>query len=285
MSNKFVDFRDQIESIKTQEANGEITQQERDDRIRQMKLKDEQWGDLWMLSPDGQWFRKARGSHSWVQDYPVELVDSTNLPSVPQMDLHQIARAVHNCTRCPLHESRTRAVSGEGNPQAEIMLIGEGPGYHEDKQARPFVGASGKFLEELLENIGYKRSDVFITNVVKCRPPRNRDPQTEEVDACRPYLERQIELIDPQVIVTLGRFSMHRYFPEASISKIHGQPKRFGNRLVVPMFHPAAALHQPRWRPQIVEDFEKLPELIAEAKTFSQSEEVDPNNAEQLNLF
>jgi DNA polymerase len=285
MSRKFADFRNQIESIKTQQANGEITRQERDVRIRQMKLTDEQWGDVWMLSPDGQWFRKARGSDNWIRDYPVELVDPTDLPPIPQMDLPQIARAVHDCTRCPLHESRTRAVSGEGNPQAKIMLIGEGPGYHEDKQARPFVGASGKFLEELLENIGYKRADVFIANVVKCRPPRNRDPLEEELEACRPYLERQIELVDPKVIVTLGRFSMYRYFPGASISKIHGQPKRVGNRLVVPMFHPAAALHQPRWRPQIIEDFEKLPELIAEAEAFNRSEEVDPNNAEQLNLF
>jgi len=285
MSDTFKEFQDQVEAIITQQANSQITLQERDDRIRQMKLKDEQWGDVWMLSPAGEWFRQARGSDQWIRDYPVELVDPTELPPVPQMDLRQIARAVHGCTRCPLHESRTRAVPGEGNPQAEIMLIGEGPGYHEDKQARPFVGASGKFLEELLQNIGYKRADVFIANVVKCRPPRNRDPQAEELEACQPYLERQIELVDPKVIVTLGRFSMYRYFPGASISKIHGQPKRVGNRLVVPMFHPAAALHQPRWRPQIIEDFEKLPQLIAEAAAFSRSEEIDPDSAEQLSLF
>jgi uracil-DNA glycosylase family 4 len=285
MSDTFKEFQDQVEAIITEQANGQITLQERDDRIRQLKLKDEQWGDLWMLSPAGEWFRKARGSDQWSRDYPVELVDPTDLPPVPQMDLHQIVRAVHDCTRCPLHESRTRAVPGEGNPQAEIMLIGEGPGYHEDKQARPFVGASGKFLEELLGNIGYKRADVFIANVVKCRPPGNRDPQSEELEACQAYLERQIELVDPKVIVTLGRFSMYRYFPGASISKIHGQPKRVGNRLVVPMFHPAAALHQPRWRPQIIEDFEKLPQLIAEAEAFGRSEEIDPDSAEQLSLF
>jgi uracil-DNA glycosylase family 4 len=287
MPNQFHDFHQQVEAVKSQHLNGEISEAERDSRIRQMQLTDEVWGDIWMLSPTGQWFRQAKGSDRWVRDYPIVLVDPTSLPPISQMDLPQIARAVHDCTRCPLHQERTRAVPGEGNPEADIMLIGEGPGFHEDRQARPFVGASGKFLEELLGNIGYKRADVFIANVVKCRPPRNRDPQPEELEACRDYLDRQIELVDPKVIVTLGRFSMYRYFPGASISKIHGQPKRVGDRLIVPMFHPAAALHQPKWRPQIIEDFQKLPHLIAEAAAFRQPEDnqIDPDSTEQLSLF
>ncbi len=287
MSNKFLDFQQQVEAVKNQQATGEITESERDARIRQMRLTDDVWGDIWMLSPADEWFRQAKGSDRWVRDFPVALVDPANLPPISQMDLPQIARAVHDCTRCPLHLARTRAVPGEGNPKAEIMLIGEGPGFHEDRQARPFVGASGKFLEELLGNVGYKRADVFIANVVKCRPPRNRDPQPEELEACRDYLDRQIELVDPKVIVTLGRFSMYRYFPGVSISKTHGQPKRVGDRLIVPMFHPAAALHQPKWRPQIIEDFKRLPHLIAEAAAFRQPEDdgIDPDRAEQLSLF
>jgi len=283
MSSNFVEFKKQVEAVKQQHADGQISEAERDETIRNMKLVDEKWGDTWMLSPAGDWFRQAKGSKQWMKDYPVALVDAGSLPPIEAMSLPQVARAVHDCTRCPLHQSRNRAVPGEGSPQADIMLIGEGPGFHEDKQARPFVGASGKFLEELLNNIGYKREDVFIANVVKCRPPNNRDPQKEELEACQNYLERQIELVDPKVIVTLGRFSMYRYFPGASITKIHGQPKRDGNRLIVPMFHPAAALHQPRWRPLITEDFEKLPQLINEAAALT--EEVDPSDAEQLSLF
>jgi uracil-DNA glycosylase family 4 len=286
MSNEFLEFHNQVEAVKRRCANGEITDTERDDLIRQMQLEDEVWGEVWMLSPAGDWFRKAKGSGSWIGDYPVALVDPAALPPIPQMDLRQIARAVHDCTRCPLHSERIRAVPGEGNPKADLMLIGEGPGFHEDRQARPFVGASGKFLDELLGNIGYKRADVFIANVVKCRPPKNRDPQPEELEACKDYLDRQIELVDPKVIVTLGRFSMYRYFPGASISKIHGQPKRVGNRLIVPMFHPAAALHQPKWRPQIIEDFKKLPQFVVEATSFTQAKDkIDPDSAEQLSLF
>ena len=285
MSNQFVEFQNQVEAIKARGAAGEISEAKRDELIRQLKFKDE-WGDTWMLSPAGEWFRKAKGSDSWIRDYPINLVDPTNLPPIARMDLHQLARAVYDCTRCPLHLTRTRAVPGEGNPEADIMLIGEGPGFHEDKQARPFVGASGKFLDELLAGIGYKRADVFIANVVKCRPPGNRDPQAEELAACQNYLDRQIELVDPKVIVTLGRFSMYRYFPGASISKIHGQAQPVGHRLVVPMFHPAAALHQPRWRPLILEDFKKLPQFIAEAAALKPSKnQLDPDNTEQLNLF
>lgn len=204
-----------------------------------------------------------------------------------QMTLDEVADIVSNCTLCPLAKGRTRAVPGSGSANADIMFIGEGPGFHEDRQGEPFVGAAGKFLDELLAEIGLSREQVFITNVVKCRPPGNRDPLPQELEACAPYLERQIGLIDPKVIVTLGRFSMYRYFPNASITKIHGQPKRFGNRLVVPMFHPAAALHQPKWRPLVEQDFQKLPQWIAEAKAFHQDGEdsAPPPQAQQLSLF
>lgn len=285
MSNKFLEFQNQVEAVKARWAAGEITREECDDLIRQMQLQDDRWGDTWMLSPSGHWFRKAKGSSSWARDYPPQLVDPSTLPPVARMNLPQLGCAVHHCTRCSLHQGRTRAVPGEGNPHADIMLIGEGPGFHEDRQGRPFVGASGKFLEELLANIGYRRADVYIANVVKCRPPGNRDPEQTELDACSPYLDRQIELIDPKVIVTLGRFSMYRYFPAASISKIHGQPKRVGNRLVVPMFHPAAALHQPKWKPLIIQDFNRLPQLIADALAFRQEQPTPPVGSEQLSLF
>jgi DNA polymerase len=285
MSNPFIEFQNQVEAVKARYAGGEISEVEQNDIIRQMKLKEERWGDIWMLSPKGEWFRKAAGSERWIQDYPNSLVDATDLPPVSRMNLQQIAWTVHQCTRCTLCQSRTRAVPGEGPAKADIMFIGEGPGFHEDKQARPFVGASGQFLDQLLNDIGYKREDVFIANVVKCRPPNNRDPEPEELAACKAYLDRQVEWVDPKVIVTLGRFSKYRYFPNASITKIHGQPKRVGHRLIVPMFHPAAALHQPKWKPALIEDFQKLPQFIAEATTFTQAQAIDPESAQQLSLF
>ena len=142
--------------------------------------------------------------------------------------LAQIADEIKVCLRCELHKTRTKAVPGEGPADARIMLIGEAPGWNEDQQGRPFVGAAGKFLEELLAAAGLKREDVFITNIVKSRPPGNRDPLPDEIAACEPWLQRQIEIIDPDVIVTLGRFSMAQWFPGERISKIHGQPKRVG---------------------------------------------------------
>jgi DNA polymerase len=169
------------------------------------------------------------------------------------------------CERCELSRGRTHAVPGEGNPNADIVCIGEGPGFHEDQQARPFVGAAGKFLDELLGSIGLSRKDVYICNVIKCRPPNNRDPQPNETAACKDWLERQLEIINPRVIVTLGRFSMSRYFPGASISRIHGQPKVIDGKTIMPMYHPAAALHQASLRRTIQEDFKKLPALLAEA--------------------
>jgi uracil-DNA glycosylase family 4 len=188
------------------------------------------------------------------------------------------------CQKCVLSQGRTHVVPGEGPADADIMFIGEGPGFHEDRQGQPFVGAAGNYLNELLEKIGLKREDVYITNVIKCRPPGNRDPQPEEIQACKPYLDRQIDLIHPRLVVTLGRFSMQRYFPNASISRIHGQPRRVGNVIYYPMFHPAAALHQPRWRSLLEEDILKIPDLLAKLEDI---EEVEPEitQAEQLSLF
>jgi DNA polymerase len=163
------------------------------------------------------------------------------------------------------------------------MFIGEAPGFHEDQQGRPFVGAAGKFLEELLESIGLKREDVFITNVIKCRPPGNRDPLPEEIEACKPYLDRQIELLQPKLVVTLGRFSMARAFPKARISRIHGQPRKVGGVIYYPMYHPAAALHQPSLRRTVVEDMRRIPELIEQAAQIVESPL--PPEAEQLRLF
>ena len=204
-------------------------------------------------------------------------------------ELNEIADVISSCKKCQLHHSRSKGVPGEGPPDAEIMFIGEGPGFHENMQGRPFVGAAGDFLVELLSDIGLKREQVFITNVVKCRPPGNRDPQPEELEACAPYLERQLQLINPKVIVTLGRFSMAKFMPNAKISEIHGQPILVKGMLVVPFYHPAAALHRPSLRSVVQEDFATLPELIknadrAPAHVPEQPQE-DENQSEQLSLF
>ena len=202
--------------------------------------------------------------------------------------LVNIAQEVSVCEKCSLHHSRKHAVPGEGPSNAAIMFIGEGPGFHENEQGRPFVGAAGKFLEELLAGIGMQRTEVFITNVVKCRPPGNRDPLPDELDACAGYLERQIQAINPQVIVTLGRFSMARFLPNAKISSVHGQAMQVRGRWVVPMYHPAAALHQASLRPIIERDFARLPELIAKAVEAPVSPETPVENKQdpkQLSFF
>ena len=199
-------------------------------------------------------------------------------------ELETIAKEVAGCTACKLHLSRKLAVPGEGPSDSEIMFIGEGPGFHENEQGRPFVGAAGNFLEELLASIGMSREQVFITNIVKCRPPGNRDPQTAEIEACSGYLERQIAALNPKAIVTLGRFSMARFFPNARISSIHGRAQRVGGRMVVAMYHPAAALHQPSLRRVIEDDFSRLPDLVAAAKPDAKEGE-QPADPQQLNLF
>jgi uracil-DNA glycosylase len=199
--------------------------------------------------------------------------------------LNELREGIEACTRCELFRSAEHAVPGEGNPNARIMLIGEAPGWHEDKQGKPFVGNSGKFLTELLGSAGLEREDVFITNVVKHRPPGNRDPLPDEIMACSHWLEQQIEAIDPDVIVTLGRFSMARYFPGERITKIHGQAKEVGGRYIVPMFHPAAALHNGSLRPEIEADFQKLPRLLAEREKIRESEKQKQSNISQGSLF
>ncbi len=207
----------------------------------------------------------------------------------PVFELGNIADAVSTCKKCELHHSRSRGVPGEGPPTADIMFIGEGPGFHENMQGRPFVGAAGDFLVELLAGISMKREEVFITNVVKCRPPGNRDPLPDELQTCGPYLDRQLQIINPKVIVTLGRFSMARFIPNAKISEIHGQPVRVKGMLVVPFYHPAAALHRPSLRSVVEEDFARLPELIqnaGDAPAFKPEKPLEEDNhPEQLSLF
>jgi uracil-DNA glycosylase family 4 len=206
----------------------------------------------------------------------------------PEEILQQIHEEVQSCTKCGLHFSRKHGVAGAGPTDADIMFIGEGPGFHENETGIPFVGGAGRFLDELLESIGMKREEVFIGNVVKCRPPGNRDPQLEELAACDPFLERQISAINPKVIVTLGRFSMAKFMPNAKISEIHGQSMKVRGRLIIAMYHPAAALHQRSLRPILEADFVRLPDLIAQANEIPEfieetnSEESPP---EQLSMF
>jgi DNA polymerase len=206
-----------------------------------------------------------------------------------------IAEEVEACKKCALYRGTSHGVPGEGSAQAEVMFIGEGPGYHEDRQGRPFVGPAGAFLNELLASIGLDRSTVFITNVVKHRPPDNRDPLPEEIAACSDYLARQIEAINPKVIVTLGRFSMARFFPTARIGQIHGQAKMVDGRLVVCMYHPAAALHKAELKQTVVDDFKRaIPAALAEAErltaagklgTPKKQDDDDTPPPQQLSLF
>ena len=180
--------------------------------------------------------------------------------------LREIAEEISICERCGLCKGRKNAVPGAGNADAEVLFIGEGPGHHENEQGLPFVGNAGKFLASMLNAAGYDRESVFITNVVKCRPPSNRDPLPDELASCAGYLDRQIEVIDPIIIVTLGRYSMARYYDNAKISQIHGKPKWSKGRLIIPMFHPAAALHQPNLRITVEQDFSLLPHWIQKVK-------------------
>lgn len=181
--------------------------------------------------------------------------------------LRVIAGEIAVCAECRLAEGRTNAVPGEGAPDADVMFIGEGPGFYEDQQGRPFVGPAGKFLDELLATIGWARNDVYITNTVKCRPPNNRDPRDDELDTCESlYLRRQLELINPTLLVTLGRFSLTRLFPGQAISRARGQLLYKEGLAVYPIYHPAAALHQQRLRDVIVEDFKNLPTALETAR-------------------
>jgi uracil-DNA glycosylase len=210
-------------------------------------------------------------------------------------ELEALSEEVRTCTRCDLHRTANRGVPGEGPVDARVMLVGEAPGFNEDKQGRPFVGAAGRFLEELLAVAGLRREDVYITNVVKHRPPNNRDPLPAELTACVPYLERQIAIINPRVIVTLGRFSLGTFFPGSMISKVHGQIREKDGRHFFAMYHPAAALHQDRLRQTLLDDMKKLSEFLesvpdrdtaagdTDPNPEATAEEADP--PEQLSLF
>ena len=193
-------------------------------------------------------------------------------PDERQAALGQIANEVRDCTRCRLHEGRTRAVPGEGDPDTEVVFVGEGPGFNEDREGRPFVGRAGGLLVRLLGSIGWRREDVFITNVVKCRPPENRDPQPDEIAACAPYLRRQLEVLDPSVVVTLGRYSMGAFMPGARIGQVHGTTApadpETGARdaLVFAMYHPAAALRTAAIERESFEDVARVPAVLLRAR-------------------
>ena len=189
----------------------------------------------------------------------------------------QIAR----CQLCEIAKDRTKAVPGEGAEDADIMFIGEAPGWHEDQQGRPFVGPAGQYLDKLLNSIDLRREQVYITNIIKTRPPGNRDPLPAEIQNCCSWLERQIELIHPRIIVTLGRYSMAMFFPGKSISKIHGTAQKKDDIVYYAMYHPAAALHQQSLRQVIEADMLKIPSLLAESQEI---EEAKPQS-QQLNMF
>ncbi len=197
-----------------------------------------------------------------------------------------LANEIRACNACPLHRSARQAVPGEGTGESGVFFLGEAPGYHEDVQGRPFVGAAGQWLDELLAGIGLDRSKVFITNVVRHRPPENRDPLPEEIAACDVWLRRHLELLRPRVVVTLGRHAMGKFLPGESISRIHGQPRQLEGVLVFPMYHPAAALHQPALRDALLADFRSLAALLATGPAAVTAEPVETKKtADQMTLF
>lgn len=202
--------------------------------------------------------------------------------------LAAVAGEVAVCARCPLHAGRIQSVPGEGNVLSDVLLVGEGPGQREDATGRPFVGPAGQLLTELLASIGWQRSDVFITNVVKCRPPANRDPEPTEITACAGYLDRQEAALDPVLVVTLGRFSLQRYLPGARISEAHGRLRRAGGRFVLPMYHPAAALRSSGLRETLARDFREIPAALLEARR-ALAPTTDPtptgDTGDQMTLF
>lgn len=190
------------------------------------------------------------------------------MPLIPYRDhgmtLQELAHSLHNCQHCKLAKlGRTQVVFGVGNPNAQVMFIGEGPGFHEDRQGEPFVGAAGKLLNELLQSAGLSRAEIYIANVVKCRPPNNRDPEPDEVETCKPFLFQQIDIIKPKLLCTLGRWSTETILErKVSITKIRGQIMRHNNLIVFPLLHPAAALHQGNLLPSLREDFGKLKQYL-----------------------
>jgi uracil-DNA glycosylase len=198
--------------------------------------------------------------------------------------LTELCRQMASCHACGLAQQRTQVVPGEGADDAEIVFIGEAPGYNEDRLGRPFVGPAGALLDELLALIGLSRQSVYIANVVKCRPPANRDPLPGEILACKPWLDRQLDMIAPRVVVTLGRFSLARYLPNESIGKVHGRPRRMDSIVCFPMYHPAAALHQGSLRRTIEEDMQRLPDVLKELKGAAEQGRHD-DGGQQLSLL
>jgi len=194
-----------------------------------------------------------------------------------------LVRRIRSCTSCTLAKHRITAVPGEGRLDADIMFIGEGPGFHEDKHGRPFVGSAGKLLEDLLASIGMKREDVYITNMIKCRAPNNRDPLPGEIEACRPYLDEQLNMIAPKVVVTLGRYSLGKFFPDESIGKARGKPRTWNGTIVYPVYHPAAALRNSKLRTILENDFGALPLILKNTST--PDAEVENKETKQLGLF
>ena len=195
----------------------------------------------------------------------------------------QLVQEIVSCTLCALSQTRTQAVPGEGSISADFMFVGEGPGYHEDQQGKPFMGPAGQLLDKLLASIGLRREDVYIANMVKCRPPGNRDPLPGEIQACQPYLDRQMQIISAKVVVTLGRFSFSKFFPGEAISKARGKPRTWNGRTIFPMYHPAAALHNPSLLPAIEADFQKLRSLVDSEEVLQ--EEPEKSSAQQLSFF
>jgi len=198
-------------------------------------------------------------------------------------DFDELERQVQSCTLCTLSQKRTNAVPGEGSRTAEIMFIGEGPGFYEDRDGRPFVGPAGKLLDRLLSSVGLKREDVYITNMVKCRPPNNRDPLLGEVRSCGPYLAQQIEMIAPRIIVALGRHSFSKFCPGEAIGKARGKPRSWNGLTVYPMYHPAAALRNPGLLSALESDFQELISLLEQPQPQSSNSEAE--HSEQLSLF
>jgi len=198
--------------------------------------------------------------------------------------LTELYQQIALCHKCDIARLRTKVVPGEGAENADIIFIGEAPGWHEDQQGRPFVGQAGQFLDRLLASIKLQRQQVYIANVIKCRPPDNRDPLPTEIQNCRQWLDSQIEIIKPKMVVTLGRYSMARYFPGKSISKIHGTAVKSDNVIYYAMYHPAAALHQQSLRQAIEADMLKIPKLLAEARNVQEARP-SASGGQQLNMF
>jgi len=198
--------------------------------------------------------------------------------------LSELNKEIAVCRKCEIAKYRTKVVPGEGNENAEILFIGEAPGYHEDQLGRPFGGPAGQLLDKLLNSINLKRQQVYIANVIKCRPPNNREPLPGEIENCRHWLEQQIELIHPRMIVTLGRYSMAKFFPGKTISKIHGTGQKQDGVVYFAMYHPAAALHQQSLRQTIEADMLKIPQYLEEAKKTVEVE-FKPPEAQQLTMF